>query len=86
MFMFHTTLAVLFIALIASVALFIWSSREQGSGSGLGKVTGIVVAIIVLFNIVCTTYCGIKLWKEGYFSHMPMKMMMNEQKTPPAAH
>lgn len=80
MFMFHTTMGILFLALVASVALYIWSAREHGAGSGLGKFTGIIVAIIILLNIICTGYTGIKLWKEGFFQ-MPMKMMAKDHNT-----
>lgn len=80
---FHSTMGILILALIASVGLFIWSVRQQGRGVALGKITGVILIIVVLLNIICTGAFAFKLWKQGYLAQMPMQMMMHNQMPPP---
>lgn len=80
---FHSTMGLLLLALIAALGLFIWSLRQQGAGVSLGKISGFILIVVVLLNIICTGNYGYKLWKQGYLTQMPMKMMMHDQMAPP---
>ena len=77
MFLFHLAFAVSLLALTAGLFLFAWAIRlKDGVGVGLTKLLGAIVVILAVGNLICVSYTGAKLKKEGFFlSPMTMSAM-----------
>lgn len=77
MFLFHAAFSLGMVALTGGTALYVWSARNGGTGSGFAKLIGILVIIFSITSTICTSYYGIMYWREGYFkSPMAMHGMM----------
>lgn len=70
MFLFHIAFSLGLIALAAGVLLF--DSLKQHAGSAIGKILALLIIIFALISTVCTAYCGVDLWRQGYFKHLNM--------------
>ena len=71
--------------ILASTLLVIWSLRNVGPGSSLGKVVGSVIFALSLVSMLCTGYYSINYWAQGSFdtptsiaSEMHHNMMMEK--------
>lgn len=76
MFMMHISSLLACSVLLASTVLLIWSLKNKGAGTFLGKVVGSGVFVLSLLSILCTSYYGIKHWSQGDFER-PMGMRMH---------
>lgn len=81
MFQFHEAFSAGMIALAAGTALYIWSGRNEGFGTGLAKLIGVLVIIFSITSTLCTVYYGVKYWWEGYFKTPAIMMQSTPQKT-----
>ena len=79
MFIMHISALLAYAVLLASTVLLIWSLRNEGEGSSLGKIIGSFVFILSLLSIICIGYYGIKYWTQGNFE-TPMGMSMEMRK------
>lgn len=79
MFLFHASFSLALLALTAGIALYVWSLRAVGAGTGLAKILGFLIMIVALLGVLCTGYCGVRYWQAGYFqSAMEEKCKMCE--------
>lgn len=67
MFIMHISALLAYSVLLASTVLLIWSLRNEGAGSGLGKIIGSLVFVLSLLSMICIGYYGIKYWLQGSF-------------------
>lgn len=58
--MMHMAYGVDMIALTAGTALLVWSMKNPGKGSWLGKLVGALVAIFSVISIICMFSCAMK--------------------------
>ena len=79
MFILHISALFAYGMLLASTVLLIWSLRNEGAGSALGKIIGSLVFILSLLSMICIGYYGIKYWAQGNFE-TPMGMSMEMRK------
>lgn len=79
MFIMHITALLAYALLLASTVLLIWSLRNEGAGSSLGKIIGSIVFVLSLLSMICIGYYGIKYWAQGNFE-TPMGMSMEMRK------
>jgi hypothetical protein len=80
MFIMHINILFALSVLLASTVLIIWSLRNKGAGSSLGKIIGSLVFILSLISILCIGYSGIKFWKQGNMeSGSDMSMGMRKE-------
>lgn len=79
MFIMHISALLAYAILLASTVLLIWSLRNEGAGSALGKIIGSFVFILSLLSMICIGYYGIKYWTQGNFE-TPMGMSMEMRK------
>jgi hypothetical protein len=71
MMIFHLALSLELIALVLGVGLYVWSHQVQGNGTGLARVIGLIVVVISILGVLCTSYSGYKAWQEEmYFRNM----------------
>jgi len=83
MFIMHISALLAYGVLLASTVLLIWSLRNKGEGSVLGKTIGSLVFILSLLSILCIGYYGIKYWVQGDFeTPTSMSMEMRQDMTP----
>ncbi len=75
MFIMHISALFALSVLLASTGLLIWSIRNKGAGSALGKFIGSLVLIFSLLSMLCIGYYGIKYWRQGNFE-TPTDMSM----------
>ena len=85
MFIMHISALLAYAILLASTVLLIWSLRNEGAGSALGKIIGSLVFILSLLSMICIGYYGIKYWAQGNFE-TPMGMFMNMHKDMTASY
>jgi len=79
-FLMHLSLILAYGVVLASTSLFIWSLRNKGEGSTLGKAVGAVLFILSVLSILCASYYGIKYWRQGSFeSPMEISTMMHQK-------
>lgn len=91
MFLFHAAFSLGMIALTVGTALYIWSSRNEGKGTGLAKIIGLLVIILSIISSICASYYAIKYQSAGFFQtptgaagHMTGENgMMNDQSMQP---
>lgn len=67
MFLFHIAFSLGLIALAAGIKLF--SSLKRHDGSFIGKFLAVLIVISALISTVCTAYCGIDLFRNGFMQH-----------------
>ena len=82
MFIMHISALFALSVLLGSAILIIWSLRNEGAGSSLGKTTGYVVFVLSIISLLCIGYYGLKYWAQGEFEtpasvsmQMPSDMM-----------
>ncbi|EKD71648.1 MAG: hypothetical protein ACD_46C00135G0001 [uncultured bacterium] len=80
-FMADTAFSLELITIAASVALLIWSFRNEGAGVALAYVFGYIVLVLAIFALLCTSYFSVKYWEEGYY-RKPMGKPMSMQQCP----
>lgn len=73
MFFFHTAFSLELLTLCAGAALYIWSLRNNGAGTTLAKILGLLVIIFSLISIACTSYTNYTMWQEMK-GHEPMML------------
>src|SRR3989338_1566627 len=79
MFIMHISSLFALSGLLASTVLVIWSLRNKGEGSTLGKTIGIIVSVLSILSMLCIIYYGFKYWAQGNFE-TPMGMSMEMRK------
>jgi hypothetical protein len=87
MFIMHISALFAYSVLLASTALLIWSIRNEGAGSSLGKTIGSLVFVLSLLSMFCIGYYSIKYWTQGNFEtpmsmSMPMRQEMMQKMMP----
>ena len=89
MFIMHISGLFALTVLLASTALVIWSLRNPGTGSALGKTIGSIVFIVSISSLICIGYYGLKYWYQGNFETstgmsmgMPMRGEMMQKMMP----
>lgn len=73
MFIMHISLILAYGTLLGGAVLLIWSLRNTGVGSALGKAIGYLVIVFSLLSMLCIGYYGVKYWNQGHFE-TPMVM------------
>lgn len=87
MFIMHISALFALSVLLGSTVLVIWSLRNNGEGSALGKTIGSLVFVLSLLSMLCIGYYGIKYWIQGNFEtpmsmSMPMRQEMMQKMMP----
>ncbi|HLB42350.1 MAG TPA: hypothetical protein VJN02_05805 [Gammaproteobacteria bacterium] len=78
MFVFHITIFLGLIALVAGVYLFTWSSKiENKCYKVFAWILGLIVTILSILGLFCTGMCGIQYQRAGYFEKPMMTRMMD---------
>lgn len=67
-YLFHQTLAVCYIALIASSALYIWAARNEGSGALFAKYASVIIYILILISIFHVLFNSSRHWDGQTFA------------------
>jgi uncharacterized Tic20 family protein len=79
MFIMHISLILAYSTLLGGAALLIWSLRNAGAGSDLGKAIGYLVIIFSFLSLLCIGFYGIKYWNQGHYE-TPMVMHQDVMK------
>jgi sterol desaturase/sphingolipid hydroxylase (fatty acid hydroxylase superfamily) len=58
LFSFYSTLGIASIAIVLATALIIWSMQNKQDGHFLAKGVGVIIFIISLFSILCSSFSG----------------------------
>ena len=66
-YLFHQTLAVCYIALTASSALYIWAARNEGPGTLFAKYASVIIYILTLFSIFHILFNSSRHWDGQTF-------------------
>ena len=72
--------AVELIAFSFGFSLIIWSMRTQGAGTMLAKIVGIIVVVLAVLDMVCTSYTSARY--STMMHKMHQEMMMRDQGMP----
>lgn len=75
MFIMHISALFALSVLLGSTVLVIWSLRNRGEGSALGKAIGSIVFVFSILSLLCISYYGLKYWAQGDFE-TPASMSM----------
>lgn len=76
-FIMHISALFALSVLLGSTVLVIWSLRNRGEGSTLGKAIGSIVFSFSILSLLCIGYYGLKYWTQGDFetpASIPMQM------------
>lgn len=73
MFFFHTVFSLELLTLCAGAALYIWSLRNHGAGILLAKILGLLVIVLSLISVICTSYTNFTMW-QAMRGHEPMML------------
>jgi uncharacterized Tic20 family protein len=79
MFIMHISLILAYGTLLGGTVLLIWSLRNAGAGSALGKAAGYLIIIFSLLSMLCISFYGIKYWNQGHYE-TPMEMHQDMMK------
>ncbi|MBY0273672.1 MAG: hypothetical protein K2X02_09775 [Alphaproteobacteria bacterium] len=89
MFIMHISALFALSVLLGSTLLLIWSLRNKGEGSALGKAIGSIVFVFSILSLLCIGYYGLKYWAQGEFEtptgmsmEMPMRNEMMQKMMP----
>lgn len=64
MFQLHIAYSLALLVLAAGLVLIYFGMKQT---SRLLKISGILLTVLTVGNIVCMTYYGVRYWKDGYF-------------------
>jgi len=67
-YLFHQTLAICYIALMASSALYIWAARNEGPGALFAKYASVIIYILTLLSIFHILFNSSRHWDGQTFS------------------
>lgn len=90
MFLIHSAFALGLLALTGGAALYIWALRNQGAGTGLGRIVGFIVVVVSTISLICSFYLGSMVWKEIFYlnaaqtQHMQMPSSQSTPATTPS--
>lgn len=72
MFIFHIAETLGLLSLASGVGLYVWGQQTEGKGSGIAKFFGVIVTVLSILSILCTSWYGIQFWTKGSMQMMSM--------------
>lgn len=78
MFLSHIGFALELIAIAIGVSFLIWSLRNEGAGTVLAKVIGIVIVVLAVIDLLCTAYSSVLYGDFAYLRYSSMMPYMQQ--------